>query len=474
MAEAEDFCRLKLSPRPAIRYDFVSVSKDNKEAAVAELEAAYKIIELEEKSFSYGISLFVFSVTAIVGLLSLQSTRLDEFVAGVGELEFYIICYIAILAVCFILASVFADRCKVIALNLRKIVVFRARFGLNYRDFHWIIPAGRFEGASNPFYVPIFPGWFSYRVMPIHVVGIICFFAFLFLNQKIFVILFSVNIIALSAGLSFVQVCFLYLIFRLKLRDSIESIYIMIAAIIGRFVGPKLKNSPQNVMYESDFSAKEVERLHINLQNLRKMAVLLEDKRFFRHRGWDYAAVIRAVWARLTKGKRSGASTITQQFARSLFLTDLSPRVSRKLLEILIAKGLERRLSKRQILDCYLCGVRFAHGQIGVAAALQHFFPSADLHVRNIGRAPAFFLIERISNIKDDLLVNKIVSQLRDLSLRGELSRADIRNILEIYQIQIRHGRIVPSDEQAMKKLADAVRDITDGEFTPWSPDHRA
>jgi len=474
MAADETFSRKLASKNPPSRYEFVSVNGDNKDAALAELEAAYKIIEVEEKSFSYGISIFVFAVTAIVGLLSIQSDRLDVFMVEVGVLNFYAICYSAVLTVCVLLIFVFADRCKVIALNLRKIVVFRARFRLNYRDFHWIIPNNRFEGAANPFYVPIFPGWLTYRVMPVHVICVICFFVFTFLNLKIishFPLPFGAPF---AVGVASFEVFILYITFRLQLFDSIESKYTLLAALLGRIFGPKLRSSLQDVMYESDFSTKEVQRLNINLLHLRSMAVFIEDKRFYSHNGWDFTAVIRALLNRIRRGKRSGASTITQQLARSLFLTSLRPPVSRKIIEILIAMGLELRLTKQQILDCYLCGVRYAHNQIGIAAAIRYFFPLSEPHVEYVGVAPAFFLIERISNIKSDILVPKIASQLKKLHSSNVITGVDIYTILEIYQEQIRHGRIVPSDEQALKKLAAEVKSITEGEFIPWSPEHRA
>jgi len=102
-----------------------------------------------------------------------------------------------------------------------------------------------------------------------------------------------------------------------------------------------------------------------------------EDRRFYRHHGLDFLAMVRAARADLVRGRvAQGASTITQQLARTLFLS-ADRTWQRKLRECLIAVGLELRYDKARILEAYLNSVYMGHDAgvpvHGVAAASQHF-----------------------------------------------------------------------------------------------------
>jgi penicillin-binding protein 1A len=99
-----------------------------------------------------------------------------------------------------------------------------------------------------------------------------------------------------------------------------------------------------------------------------------EDARFFEHRGLDFIGIARAAITNLVSGKiRQGASTITQQLARSLFL---SPKrdFERKAKEALLALKMEQILGKEQILELYLNQIYFGHGAYGVQSAAQTYF----------------------------------------------------------------------------------------------------
>ena len=102
--------------------------------------------------------------------------------------------------------------------------------------------------------------------------------------------------------------------------------------------------------------------------------VAVEDARFFEHRGLDFVGIARAMLTNVLSGRiRQGASTITQQLARSLFL---SPKrdLERKLREALLAIKMERILGKEQILELYLNQIYFGHGAYGLQAAAQTYF----------------------------------------------------------------------------------------------------
>jgi penicillin-binding protein 1A len=102
--------------------------------------------------------------------------------------------------------------------------------------------------------------------------------------------------------------------------------------------------------------------------------VAIEDRRFYAHYGVDPLGIARALIADILRRRSSqGGSTITQQLAKNLFLTQ-ERTVSRKLQEIVLALWLEHKYSKRQILDLYLNRVYFGSGAYGVEAAAQRYF----------------------------------------------------------------------------------------------------
>ena len=105
--------------------------------------------------------------------------------------------------------------------------------------------------------------------------------------------------------------------------------------------------------------------------------VSTEDKRFYLHPGVDPIGMVRAAWVAVERrgsGRRwQGASTITQQVTRNIFLNN-SYSFGRKLREMILAMALERKFSKRQILELYLNKVYFGGGAYGIDAASRKFF----------------------------------------------------------------------------------------------------
>src|SRR5262252_2840866 len=102
--------------------------------------------------------------------------------------------------------------------------------------------------------------------------------------------------------------------------------------------------------------------------------VAIEDRRFYSHFGVDPIGLARAVAANvLHRGVSQGGSTLTQQLAKNLFLTQ-ERTLQRKLQEIELALWLERKHSKAEILELYLNRVYFGSGAYGVEAASQRYF----------------------------------------------------------------------------------------------------
>jgi len=107
---------------------------------------------------------------------------------------------------------------------------------------------------------------------------------------------------------------------------------------------------------------------------LSKAFLAIEDRRFYSHYGVDPFGVARAVAANiLHRGVSQGGSTLTQQLAKNLFLTQ-ERTMTRKLQEVILSVWLERKYSKDEILDLYLNRVYFGSGAYGVEAAAQRYF----------------------------------------------------------------------------------------------------
>ena len=107
---------------------------------------------------------------------------------------------------------------------------------------------------------------------------------------------------------------------------------------------------------------------------MRAAMISVEDKRFRSHLGVDPIGIARSVKVRVETGHfRQGGSTITQQLARNIFLTN-SRTFVRKIKEIVLALALERKFSKDQILELYLNRVYFGGGAYGIDAASRRFF----------------------------------------------------------------------------------------------------
>ena len=111
-----------------------------------------------------------------------------------------------------------------------------------------------------------------------------------------------------------------------------------------------------------------------NIPKVMKDAVLaVEDARFYDHGGVDYKGFLRAAVASLKGGRKQGASTITMQVARNVYLSS-ERTMSRKTYEILLAMRLEQQLTKDQILEIYLNQIYLGNRAYGFAAASETYF----------------------------------------------------------------------------------------------------
>jgi penicillin-binding protein 1A len=120
-----------------------------------------------------------------------------------------------------------------------------------------------------------------------------------------------------------------------------------------------------------------------------KNAILaIEDARFFQHGGIDYVGMVRAAAANVGRSKSQGASTITMQVARNVYLSS-EKTFTRKIYEILLTFKLEHNLSKDQILEIYMNQIYLGNRAYGFAAACETYFGKP---LKNISIAEAAML----------------------------------------------------------------------------------
>ena len=119
---------------------------------------------------------------------------------------------------------------------------------------------------------------------------------------------------------------------------------------------------------------------------MRAAMISTEDRRFRGHLGVDPIGIARSIQVRLQSGRwRQGGSTITQQLARNIFLTN-NRTFGRKVKEGILALALERKFTKDQILELYLNRVYFGGGAYGIDAASRKFFGHGADHL-SLGEA---------------------------------------------------------------------------------------
>jgi monofunctional glycosyltransferase len=115
--------------------------------------------------------------------------------------------------------------------------------------------------------------------------------------------------------------------------------------------------------------------------NLKRAVIVTEDSAFWKHQGVDYEQLRESMEVNWERGEFArGASTITQQLAKNLYLSP-SKNPLRKLRELMITRRLEVELSKQRILEIYLNVIEWGNGVWGAEAAARRYFrkPAADL-----------------------------------------------------------------------------------------------
>lgn len=431
-----------------------------RDVALEEFRFAIKTLEAEERVFLNAANLSVV-VGAALGSLALGTLdRLAATFAPVIPSAFTLILILG-LAVAFSVLSLryFADRQKAVCFAARKVIVLRRMLGMSYGSLQLVLPNWRIEGADEPFAIRLFPGWNTYVAYPCYAIaGIASAVAFFILAALIKNLESSGVAIPVQKTLlviSFAAIVFAALAwsYRKALLDTHERVALLTAYRAARALHLALVSNIEYVIYRATLAKHELHRLGIDLSGAKKLLVHIEDKEFFAHGGVSLRGLARLSLSALGFGPRSGGSTITQQLVRTLFIRDQKKLFRRKVVEILLARWFDRVITKNDQLEMYLASVRFEAGVFGIAQALQWFFGSIKTEVT----APmAFFLIERVSNVRSRLLVERIDQTLRGALIAGFLSEAQVAEVIKLYAAAIQHGKVQDPDGLGIARLKEA------------------
>ena len=255
-----------------------------------------------------------------------------------------------------------------------------------------------------------------------------------------------------------------------KLKKIIKVfVLLMIIALLAlggviRYIkmSPKLeiKNANAFLMYDSQnelFFQGSGSQEWVNLEDISdkliQATIYTEDKHFYQHFGFDFLRIAKAMVVNITSGSKSqGASTISQQYAKNLFL-DFDKTWERKLKEMWITLQLEVHYDKDEILEGYLNTINYGHGMYGIQNASKFYF---DKNASELDWAEAAMLTgipkspsnyspivnfdlakQRQTNILYNLYKNEIITEeeynqavSEELTIVGEKNSQELANIM--------------------------------------------
>src|SRR5918992_3043035 len=163
-------------------------------------------------------------------------------------------------------------------------------------------------------------------------------------------------------------------------------------------------------------------RVYVSIDKIPQVAIdaviAAEDARFFEHSGFDFRAIARAALANLqSRSVVQGGSTITQQYVKNTYFREPGRTFERKARELRLAVAIERRLSKREILERYLNTVYFGDGAFGIKVAAHTYF-GRGLRALNLGDAALLAAVIRAPSLYDPRTHRERALERRDYVLQ--------------------------------------------------------
>lgn len=416
---------------------FPTYNSKERDILLLEFEEANKIANSQTKIYGQMASLLIALITIIITLFlnienensKYSSQILKEYASTISVILFVFGAF---------LLRYFVDLQKQITINARKVVTLRVMLGLDYGSIQLTLPNWRVEGATNPFSIKYFTGWFTFRSSPFWVllIGINTIWWFSIKNESPLFLIGNLYF-HLGWGHLFISIIYLYL-FRTNLNDRHETNWLNIKKFIAtNILGVKLVPNFEYVLYRAKLSFIELDRLRVDYSKMKDILIQVEDKNFLKNKGVSYKSLFRGILSQFKFFRKkygyikSGGSTITMQLARSLFIPTTSDKTSRKIVEILLAYWINKQFSKDEIFKLYITSVQYEKRILGLANAIKYFF-SDKIIDRKISNEEAFFLIERLSNNSSTVNWKRIEYLLSKVSQKidHDLVKAIYRNLI--------------------------------------------
>ncbi|MCK9265543.1 transglycosylase domain-containing protein [bacterium] len=449
----------KLKEKEADWQQYYPASKfTDRDILLKEYENCAANIQSQERIFLNAAN-FILVISAMLGSIAVSFLHNPtKFFNGALSTQTLLILTFIICSFSWLTVRYFAERQKSIIFDSRKIVILRHMLGLYYGTQHLVLPNWRIEGATNPFAIKLFPGWFSYVTYPfwlICVTSTILLYGILPHIIKNFVSLSSImsspsNQITFAAIFLMLWVIVISFSFRFALYDTNERLVLSLAKRLASCFHLGLVKDFEYVIYRAKLAVYETQRMKIDLTVFKKNLIFIEDRGFYKHKGISIKAIARAILGIIGKKRRSGGSTITQQLVRTLFIKEMNKTFRRKIVEIILALWFEKVCSKEEILEIYLSSVRFENRVNGITEALKYFFQWSK--GKSISEPEIFFLIERISNVRSLILTNKISDTLYQMFEKRLLTSEDISEIKAIYSKMYQSKKLKVENKEIFEK----------------------
>ena len=183
-----------------------------------------------------------------------------------------------------------------------------------------------------------------------------------------------------------------------------------------------LYDKNEELFFQGTGSSEWVSLKNIS-RHLINATIAVEDKHFYEHKGFDYLRIIKALYVNLKQQAIvQGASTISQQYVKNLFL-DFSPTWRRKLEELWLTYELEVHYDKEEILEGYLNTINYGHGVYGIENAARFYF---DKKASELNLAEASLLAgipkhpARNSPLVDELVAKKSQNVILTMMVKND------------------------------------------------------
>ena len=187
-----------------------------------------------------------------------------------------------------------------------------------------------------------------------------------------------------------------------------------------------------------------------------KAVIIAEDDKFWKHEGFDFKAMQKAIEKDIQKKKfKFGGSTISQQLSKNLYLSP-SRNPIRKIKEAILTWRIEKKLSKKRIIELYLNVAEWGEGLFGIEAAAQHYYGK---HASALGAREAAKLASVLPNP-------------RKFDLTGTSKLVESRSE-RIYQIMIKRGIVIPEYEEVMNEPEQTEGEDHTESITPSVPEEK-